>query len=51
MPPYFTHYCLLPAPAAFHVKLSLLNPFHFPYFDKVIWVHDEYSTLGYMVEK
>lgn len=46
MPASFTHYCLMPAPAAFHVKLSLLNPFHFPHFDKVIWVHDEYSTLG-----
>lgn len=50
MPASFTHYCLLPAPAAFHVKLSPLNPFHFPYFDKVIWVHDEYGTLGYTLK-
>lgn len=48
-PPSFTPYCLLPAPAAFHVQLSLLNPFHFLYFDKVLRVHSVCSTPGYML--
>lgn len=29
------------------MRLSLLNPFHFPYFDKVIRVHHDCSTPGY----